>query len=159
MNDRDEGFMALAIKEARRAALRGDVPVGALVVREEKVISAASNRKERDPTAHAEILAIREAASALETWNLTGCTLYVTAEPCPMCAGAIVLARVDRLVYGCPDPRAGACGTLYDIVRDPRLNHRCSVRKGVLQGECSRLLTDYFLDRRKDRSRPRAAKG
>ena len=159
MSDRDEHFMGLALKEARTAALRGDVPIGAVVVRGEEVIASGGNRKERDPTDHAEMVAIRGAARALKTWNLKGCTLYATTEPCPMCAGAIVLARVDRLVYGCSDPRAGACGTLYDIVKDPRLNHRCVVRKGVLQEDCSRILTDYFLGRRKDRPGTMAAKG
>ena len=153
MIDRDERFMVLALEEARAAALRGDVPIAALVVRDGEVVSAGSNRKERDPTAHAEIIALRRAAEAAESWNLRGCTLYVTVEPCPMCAGALVLARVDRLVYGCADPRAGACGTLYDIVRDSRLNHRCAVRSGVLERECARLLTDYFLERRKSRFR------
>ena len=151
MIDRDERFMVLALEEARAAALRGDVPIAALVVRDGEVVSAGSNRKERDPTAHAEIIALRRAAEAAESWNLRGCTLYVTVEPCPMCAGALVLARVDRLVYGCADPRAGACGTLYDIVRDSRLNHRCAVRSRVLERECARLLTDYFLERRKSR--------
>lgn len=151
MNDRDEGFMALALEEARAAARRGDVPIAALVVRDGKVLFAGSNRKEKDPTAHAEILALRGAAETEGAWNLRGCTLYVTVEPCPMCAGALVLARVDRLVYGCADPRAGACGSLYDIVRDSRLNHRCVVRSGVLERECARLLTDYFLERRKSR--------
>lgn len=107
MIDRDERFMVLALEEARAAALRGDVPIAALVVRDGEVVSAGSNRKERDPTAHAEIIALRRAAEAAESWNLRGCTLYVTVEPCPMCAGALVLARVDRLVYGCADPRAG----------------------------------------------------
>ncbi|MDK2958761.1 MAG: hypothetical protein PWP47_805 [Synergistaceae bacterium] len=151
MNDRDERFMALALKEAEAAAGRGDVPIAALVVRDGEVLSTGSNRKEKDPTAHAEILALRGAAEAMGSWKLRGCTLYVTVEPCPMCAGALVLARVDRLVYGCADPRAGACGTLYDIVRDSRLNHRCVVRRGVLEGECARLLTNYFLERRKSR--------
>jgi tRNA(adenine34) deaminase len=151
MIDRDERFMVLALEEARAAALRGDVPIAALVVRDGEVVSTGSNRKERDPTAHAEIIALRRAAEAAESWNLRGCTLYVTVEPCPMCAGALVLARVDRLVYGCADPRAGACGTLYDIVRDSRLNHRCAVRRGVVERECARVLSVYFLERRKSR--------
>ncbi len=149
MNDRDERFMVLALDEARTAALRGDVPIAAMVVRDGEVLSSGSNRKEKDPTAHAEVLALRGAAEVTGSWNLRGCTLYVTAEPCPMCAGALVLARVDRLVYGCADPRAGACGTLYDIVRDSRLNHRCVVRGGVMERECAQLLTDFFLERRK----------
>lgn len=144
----DEYFMKLALTEAAEAALRGDVPVGALVVMEGHVLSAASNRKEKDPTAHAEILALRKAALLLDTWNLRGAELYVTVEPCPMCAGALVLSRVSRLVFGCPDPRAGACGTLYDIVRDTRLNHRCAVRSGVLETECADLMTSFFRRRR-----------
>lgn len=144
----DEYFMRRALAEAASAAARGDVPVGALVVTGERLVSTGSNRKENDPTAHAEILAMRCAAVSLETWNLGGCTLYVTVEPCPMCAGAIVLARISRLVFGCFDPRAGACGTLYDIVRDGRLNHRCAVRSGVLEGECAAMMTEYFRNRR-----------
>ena len=144
----DEYFMKLALTEAAEAAHRGDVPVGALVVMEGRVLSAASNRKEKDPTAHAEILALRKAALLLDTWNLRGAELYVTVEPCPMCAGALVLSRISRLVFGCPDPRAGACGTLYDIVRDTRLNHRCAVRSGVLENECADLMTSFFRRRR-----------
>jgi tRNA(adenine34) deaminase len=159
MNDRDEPFMVMAMEEARAAARRGDVPIGALVVRDGNVISAGSNRKEKDPTAHAEILALRGAAGVLGSWNLRGCTLYVTVEPCPMCAGALVLARVSRLVYGCSDPRAGACGTLYDIVSDSRLNHRCAVRKGVFAEECARLLADFFIERRKGRFQAAGKKG
>lgn len=146
----DTVYMDMALQEARSAMARGDVPVAALVVREGRVLAACSNRKEKDPTAHAEILAIRKAAGLLGTWNLSGCTLFVTAEPCPMCAGALVLARIARLVYGCADPRAGACGTLYDIVRDSRLNHRCSVTAGVRGGECAALLHEYFRARRKE---------
>ncbi|MDI9369543.1 MAG: nucleoside deaminase [Synergistaceae bacterium] len=144
----DERFMRLALEEAREAAARGDVPVGALVVSEGRVLARAGNRKSDDPTAHAEILAIREAAACLGGWNLSGCTLFVTVEPCPMCAGAIVLARIARLVFGCPDPRAGACGTLFDIVRDGRLNHRCRVESGVLEEECAEAMVAYFRERR-----------
>lgn len=145
---RDEYYMSLALLEAHRAEERGDVPVGALVVRENSVLFSASNRKKDDPTAHAEILALRGAAQSLGTWNLRSCSLYVTVEPCPMCAGALILSRIPRLVYGCPDPRAGACGTLYDIVNDSRLNHRCITKKGVLEEECARLLVAYFRRRR-----------
>ncbi len=148
MRTQDEYFMRRALEEAASAAARGDVPVGALVVTEGRDISTGSNRKEDDPTAHAEILAMRGAAASLGKWNLRGCTLYVTVEPCPMCAGAIVLARISRLVFGCSDPRAGACGTLYDIVRDGRLNHRCAVRSGVLEEECAAMMTEYFRNRR-----------
>lgn len=141
--------MALALEEGRRAALNGDVPVGALVVKEGAVVAWGRNRKTDDPTAHAEILALRAAGLALKSWNLSGCTLYVTVEPCPMCAGALVLARLDRLVYGCGDPRAGACGTLYNIVEDGRLNHRLAVTRGVLEKECADLIRSYFRTKRK----------
>ena len=145
--------MRMALKEAEAAAREGEIPVGAVVVSQGRIIARAHNQTEtlNDVTAHAEMLAITAAANALGGKYLPQCTLYVTVEPCPMCAGALVLARVDRLVYGCADPRAGACGTLYDIVRDSRLNHRCAVRRGVLERECARLLTDYFLERRKSR--------
>lgn len=151
MKKKDVFFMTKVLEEARAAALRGDVPVGAAVVRGDTILSLASNRKETDPTAHAEVLAIRRAAEEAGVWNLRGCTMYVTAEPCPMCAGAIVLARIDRLVYGCSDPKSGACGTLYDITGDRRLNHRPSVTAGVLEEECGALLTGYFIERRKSR--------
>jgi len=140
--------MLRALDEAAAAAARGDVPVGAAVVRDGEILSVCSNRKEADPTAHAEILAMRRAAVSLGTWNLRRCVLYVTVEPCPMCAGAVVLARISRLVFGCFDPRAGACGTLYDIVRDGRLNHRCSVVSGVLKEQCAGIMVDYFRRRR-----------
>lgn len=153
MKRNDAFFMMKALDEAVRASRRGDVPVGAAVVKDGKILSLASNRKEKDPTAHAEILAIRRAAEEAGAWNLRGCTLYATVEPCPMCAGAIVLARIDRLVYGCADPRAGACGTLYNITADSRLNHRCLVTKGVMEEECAAVLTDYFIERRKNRPR------
>ena len=147
--EQDEKFMALALEEGRRAALDGDVPVGALVVKEGIVLASGRNRKTDDPTAHAEIRTLRDAGSALKSWNLSGCTLYVTVEPCPMCAGALVLARIDRLVYGCGDPRAGACGTLYNIVEDSRLNHTIAVTRGVLDEECSDLIRTYFRTKRK----------
>lgn len=147
--EQDEKFMALALEEGRRAALNGDVPVGALVVKEGAVLASGRNRKTDDPTAHAEILALRAAGLALKSWNLSGCTLYVTVEPCPMCAGALVLARLDRLVYGCGDPRAGACGTLYNIVEDGRLNHRLAVTRGVLEEQCADLIRNYFRTKRK----------
>ncbi len=140
--------MRRALAEAAEASARGDVPVGAIVVYRGRILSAGSNRKEDDPTAHAEILAMRRAALSLGTWNLGGCTLFVTVEPCPMCAGAIVLARVSRLVYGCSDPRAGACGTLYDIVGDGRLNHRCPTVSGVLEQECAEMMIAFFGRRR-----------
>ncbi|HCL79615.1 MAG TPA: tRNA-specific adenosine deaminase [Synergistaceae bacterium] len=140
--------MGLALAEAHEALMRGDVPIGAVLVKEGSVLAVGSNRKTDDPTAHAEIEAIRKGAARLGRWNLTGCTLYATLEPCAMCAGALVLARVSTLVFGGRDPRAGACGTLYNIVEDGRLNHRCTVRRGVLGEECTGLLVDYFRKRR-----------
>ncbi|HEY8370736.1 MAG TPA: tRNA adenosine(34) deaminase TadA [Thermodesulfobacteriota bacterium] len=152
----DERFMAMALREARRAARLGEVPVGAVLVGPSPdgatvVLARGHNLREvrQDPTAHAEMLAIRRASRRLGAWRLTGTTLYVTLEPCPMCAGALVLARVTRLVYGCRDPRAGAVGSLYDIVRDRRLNHRLSVTEGVLGDEASALLTGFFRARRR----------
>jgi tRNA(adenine34) deaminase len=142
--------MAMALREARAAAEEDEVPVGAIVVVEERVVGRAHNQREKlnDPTAHAEMIAITQAANALESWRLTGATLYVTLEPCSMCAGALVLARAATLVYGAADPKAGACGTLFDIVRDPRLNHRLEVVSGVLEAECSELLTSFFRGKR-----------
>ena len=148
----DTAFMRLALDEARLALLRGDVPVGALVVDENgNILGTGANVKTNDPTAHAEISAIRTAASALGRWNLNGCSLYVTLEPCPMCAGACVSARIRRVVFGASDPKAGAGGTLYNILRDTRLNHRCEIRPGVLSDESLRLLREYFSGRRKHR--------
>lgn len=144
----EEAFMRLALEEAHEACLRGDVPVGAVVVRGDVVLGRGSNRKTCDPTAHAELQAIRSAAERLRHWNLGDCDLYVTLEPCPMCAGACVNARLRRIVFGAWDPRAGAAGSLFDIPRDSRLNHRCRVRHGVLAEECAALLRDYFLRRR-----------
>ena len=144
----EEAFMRLALEEAREACLRGDVPVGAVVVRGDVVLGRGSNRKTCDPTAHAELQAIRSAAERVGHWNLGDCDLYVTLEPCPMCAGAYVNARLRRIVFGARDPRAGAAGSLFDIPRDSRLNHRCRVRHGVLAEECAALLRDYFLRRR-----------
>ena len=142
--------MAVALAEARQAAAIGEVPVGAVVVLGGAVIARAHNQREtaKDPLAHAELLAIRAAAARLGRWRLTGCTLYVTLEPCPMCAGAIVNARLDRLVYGATDPRAGAAGTIMDIVRDPRLNHRAVVTANVCGDEAAQLLTGFFAAKR-----------
>ena len=141
--------MRQALDAARDALLRGDVPVGALVADARGgILGTGANRKGDDPTAHAEIQALRMAASALGHWNLSGCTLYVTLEPCPMCAGACVNARVRRVVFGAKDPKAGAAGSLYNILRDTRLNHRCEVRGGVLGEESIELLRKYFLGRR-----------
>jgi tRNA(adenine34) deaminase len=142
--------MALALQEAREAAERGDVPVGAVVVRGDEVLARAGNARERDqdPTAHAEIIALRHAAHELASWHLEGCTLYVTLEPCAMCSGALVLARLDRLVFGALDPKAGFAGSLGDLVRDPRLNHAVEVTGGVLRAECGDVLQAFFRDRR-----------
>ncbi|MBE0428480.1 MAG: nucleoside deaminase [Thermoleophilia bacterium] len=151
MKDRDDQkFMRRALKEARMAAARGEVPVGAVIEQRGEVIAAAGNKREtaKDPTAHAEILAIRQAAEKLGGWRLRGCTIYVTVEPCPMCAGAIYQARIDRLVFGAPDLKAGACGSLMDIVRDGRLNHRVEVTGGVMAGMAAETLRVFFTARR-----------
>jgi len=143
--------MRLALAEARLAPAAGDVPVGGVVLdRSGAVIGRGHNAREAtgDPTAHAEIIALRAAARAVGDWRLTGCTLVVTLEPCAMCAGAIVLSRVDRLVYGAVDPKAGAIGSLWDLVRDRRLNHRPEVISGVLADECAELLRSFFTDHR-----------
>ncbi|MCB9477450.1 MAG: nucleoside deaminase [Deltaproteobacteria bacterium] len=146
----DEGFMAQALAEAEKARALDEVPIGCVIVHEGKIVARAYNRREvdADPLAHAEVRAITEAAKALGRWRLTGCTLYVTLEPCVMCAGAIVLARLDRVVYGATDPKAGAVASLYEILADARLNHRPDVTGGVLAEECSRALSDFFRDKR-----------
>lgn len=142
--------MAEALKEAHRAAEEGEVPVGAVIVQGQRLIARAHNQREtlNDPTAHAEMIALTQASAALGRWRLTDTTVYVTLEPCAMCAGAMVLARVGRLVYGSRDPKAGACGSVYDIVRDPKLNHRVEVTEGVLKEEASGLLSEFFKLRR-----------
>ena len=139
--------MREALREAERAGRRGEVPVGAVVVGAGRVLGRAGNAIEaaQDPTAHAEMLALRQAAAALGTRRLLATTLYVTLEPCAMCAGAAVLARVPRLVFGAADPKAGACGSLRNVAEDPRLNHRCQVRGGVLERECAELLKGFFV--------------
>jgi len=146
----DEKWMAAAIAQARVAERAGDVPVGAIMVYGGNAISEVENRtvRHQDATAHAEIIAIREASAALRSWRLTGCTLYVTLEPCAMCAGAIVLSRIDRLVFGAWDPKAGMCGSVGDIVRHPKLNHRPEVTGGVLEKESGELLRAFFEQRR-----------
>jgi tRNA(adenine34) deaminase len=147
----DEKHMDAALREARRAVEFGDVPVGALVVDADgKVLASAHNEREArsDPTAHAEILALRRAAAETKSWRLEGCTVYVSLEPCPMCAGALVAARVRRLVYGAADPKAGAALSLYNICADPRLNHEVDVVWGVREEESSALLSDFFRERR-----------
>ena len=146
----DEKYMRIALQEAGAALDHGDVPVGAVIVHDGVVIARAHNQREqlKDPTAHAEMIALTQAAAALEAWRLTGCTVYVTVEPCVMCAGALVLARVSRLVYGADDPKAGACASLYRIPSDPRLNHGIETASGVLAEECAGLLREFFRPRR-----------
>jgi tRNA(adenine34) deaminase len=146
----DERHMAEALEEARRCLEWDDVPIGAVVARGEEIVSRAGNQRHRlgDPTAHAEILALQAAGLALGSWRLDGCSIYVTLEPCAMCAGAMILARVDRLVFGAADPKAGFAGSLGDLVRDPRLNHRVEVERGVLAAESSELLRGFFEERR-----------
>ncbi len=148
--DPDQRFMDAALAEAMAAQAAGDVPIGAVIVRAGETIAAAHNRRaiDRDPTAHAELLAIRAAAQALGDWRLTGCQLYVTLEPCCMCAGAIVLARIDRLIYGAADPKAGAVSTLYQLCNDDRLNHTVEVTTGVAADRCGQLLTEFFQAQR-----------
>ena len=145
----DNFFMKAALNEAQKAFSRGDVPVGALIVRDENILSSGSDRKSSDPTEHAEIIAIRSCSEKLNHWNLTGCTLYVTLEPCPMCAGACVNARISRVVYGAKNFRSGAGGTLYNILNDSRLNHVCKVESGIMNVECLNILQEYFIRRRK----------
>ena len=142
--------MGLALDEAAAAVRHGDVPVGAVVLRDGEVIAQRHNERERtgDPTAHAEVLALRDAAEVAGTWHLEGTTLVVTLEPCPMCAGALVVARVDQVVFGAADPKAGACGSLYNLCADPRLNHEVEVVAGVRSDEAAALLTDFFGERR-----------
>ena len=142
----DTTYMLLALEEARAAAAIGDVPIGAVVVCDGAVVSRAHNRREidTDPTAHAELIAIRDASQRLGRWRLSDCTVYVTLEPCPMCAGVMHQARIARLVYGATDPKAGAVGTLYDLSNDERLNHRFEVTAGVLADESSQMLKEFF---------------
>ena len=142
----DHYWMGKALRQAALAEKRGEVPIGAIVVRDGVVIGSGYNLREsaHDPTAHAELIAVRKAARRRGAWRLSGCTVYVTLEPCLMCMGAMILARVDRLVYGCRDPKGGAAGTLYDVSADPRLNHSFTVAAGVREEECSRMLSDFF---------------
>jgi tRNA(adenine34) deaminase len=146
----DDYFMSLALREAGRATEHDDVPIGAVVVRGGELLAAAHNERElrQDPTAHAEILALREAARAVGSWRVLDSTIYVTLEPCAMCAGAIVLARVARVVYGATDPKAGACGSVLDVLDEPRLNHRPLLSGGVLAPACGQLLSSFFAARR-----------
>jgi tRNA(adenine34) deaminase len=149
-DDLDRAMMGRALELARAAIDLGEVPVGALIVRDLEIIAQAYNLREtlNDATAHAERVAITLAGRALGSWRLAGCTLYVTLEPCPMCAGAIVQARIDRLVYGAKDPKAGACSSLYRLVSDSRLNHRSAITAGVMEQECGEILSLFFQERR-----------
>ncbi len=144
--------MQLSIEQAQIAEENGDVPIGAVIVYQEQIIGKAYNQRQQlqDPTAHAEIIALTQAAAFMENWHLNGCTMYVTLEPCPMCAGALVLSRMDRLCYGCSDPKSGACGSLYNIVQDQRLNHRVEVTSGVMEEQCRQQLQEFFGRRRKE---------
>jgi len=153
----DSRFMELALQQARLAPLIGEVPIGAVLVSDNHVIAAAHNYREisQDPTAHAEIIIIRKAAEQLKTWRLTDTTLYVTLEPCPMCAGAIVQARIARLVFGAWDPKAGACGSILDIPSERRLNHRVQVAGGLCEGESRELLQEFFRTKREPLSEQR----
>jgi len=146
----DDRWMELALAEARAAATAGDVPVGAVIVRDNKVVAAAGNRtlRDQDPTAHAELVVIRQASAALSSWRLERCVLYVTLEPCAMCAGAIVLARLPRVVFGAWDDKAGMAGSVADVLRHPKLNHRPEVLAGIRSAECAALLTQFFQERR-----------
>lgn len=166
MDDQDHArFLRLALAEADRAALLGEVPVGAVVVRDgpggPEVVASAGNRREseQDPTGHAELIAIRAAAAALGSWRLDGCRVYVTLEPCAMCAGAMVLARIDACVYGAADPKGGFLGTLGDLSRWPGLNHAFRVVPGVLEAECAEQLRAFFRDLRARKARARDAEG
>lgn len=153
--DRELFYMDLALQEAAKAAAEGEIPVGAVVVHQGGVVGRGHNRREKlqDPTAHAEILALREAAEHLQSWRLQGCTLYVTMEPCIMCVGGLLQARISRLVFGCLDSKGGAVESLYRLCEDPRLNHRLVVQRGILEEECSKILTAFFPRLRKEEAR------
>lgn len=154
----DQTYMHLALDEARKAADEGEVPIGAVVVCDGRVIARAHNRREldHDPSAHAEFAAMVQASQALGRWRLTGCTVYVTLEPCLMCAGLMVNSRIDRCVYGAPDPKGGALGTLYDVSHDSRLNHEFEVTPGVCEQECAGVLREFFRARRAERKAAKA---
>jgi tRNA(adenine34) deaminase len=149
--DFDERFMTQALNEAHRAYKADEVPVGCVIVHDSLIIGRGYNRTEslQDPTAHAEMLAITAAAEHLGSWRLSGCTVYCTLEPCAMCSGALVLARVDRLVFGAADPKFGACGSIFNIVQDPRLNHRMALSIGILGDDCAAIMQDFFKKKRK----------
>ena len=149
----DNYWMGLAIREAKKAGARGEVPIGAVVVRDGLVLGRGFNLREKslDPTSHAEMTAIRKAAKKTANWRLLGATLYVTLEPCPMCMGAIILARLERVVFGCHDPKAGAAGSLFDLSNDARLNHRVALTSGIRGEECSELLSSFFAELRRSK--------
>jgi tRNA(adenine34) deaminase len=155
MEESHELWMQEALEEAKKAEAIGEVPIGAVIVRDGQIIARGHNLREtsRDPTAHAEMIAIRAASEALGAWRLLGCTLYVTLEPCPMCAGAIVQSRIPTVVYGTPDPKAGCAGTLMNLLQEERFNHRVELISGILQDRCAQVLTDFF---RKLRAKPAA---
>jgi len=146
-----EYFMKMALEEAELATREDEVPIGAVIVQDDRVIARAHNQREQlhDPTAHAEMIAITQAAESLRSWRLDGCTLYVTLEPCPMCAGAIVQARIPTVVYGATDPKAGAVDTLYRMLDDSRLNHRCETVSGIMAEPCGQILTRFFQAQRR----------
>lgn len=146
-----ESFMRLALGEAEQAMREDEVPIGAVIVHQDRVVAQAHNQREQlhDPTAHAEMIAITQAAESLRSWRLDGCTLYVTLEPCPMCAGAILQARIPTVVYGAADPKAGAVQSLYQLLNDARLNHRCEVVPGILAEPCGQILTQFFQAQRR----------
>lgn len=148
----DQRCMRLAIDQASIAEENGDVPIGAIIIHENRIIAKAYNQRQQlnDPTAHAEIIALTQAAEAVGSWRLHGCTIYVTLEPCPMCAGALVLARIDRLVFGTEGPKTGACGSLYNIVQDSRLNHQIQITSGILMEDCKSQLQAFFQRRRQE---------
>ncbi len=149
----DESFMREALRQAQKANEAGEVPVGAVIVREGKIIARAYNQVEllKDATAHAEMLALTQAEAAVGDWRLTECDLYVTKEPCAMCAGALVYTRIRRVIFGCTDPVAGAAGSVMNLLQMPALNHRCDIASGVLQDECATILQDFFRKRRNER--------
>lgn len=152
-------WMEKALHQASKAEALGEVPIGALIVKDNTIIGRGFNQREskNDPSAHAEMIAIRQAARRLQAWRLTGTTLYVTLEPCPMCMGAILLARIERVVFGCHDPKGGAAGSLYDLSNDPRFNHQVTLTSGIMQTECSTILSDFFRALRREKKALRAA--
>ncbi|WP_327191997.1 tRNA adenosine(34) deaminase TadA [Syntrophotalea acetylenica] len=156
-HEQDRGFMQEALVEASTAARLGEVPVGAVVVKDGEIIGRGHNLREtsNDPTTHAEMIAIRQAAAALGSWRLIGCTMYVTLEPCVMCMGAIILARIPRLVFGCRDPRVGAVGSVFDFSQDERFNHRVAVTEGVLKQQCGEMLSGFFRQLRAEKKQRR----